>query len=600
MLDRMIHRGPDDSGARVGPGCALGMRRLSIIDVEGGHQPISNEDGTVTTVFNGEIYNFRELRAELEGLGHRFATRSDTEVLVHGYEQWGDEFVTRLNGIFGLCVWDEPRRRLLLARDHFGVKPLYFVRTPRFAFASEVKPLLALNGVTAVTDLESLDLFLSWRFVPSPHTMFQGIRRLPPGHRLVLDARGARIERYFPAPAGPLPERSRDEWIELLRSRLERAVHRQMVSDVPIGALLSGGADSAAIVALMRRHASGKVRTFSVGFEDGGSANELADARATATLYETDHQEVLLGHVDYARSLEETIRYLEEPLCTPSALPMLHVCRLARQSVKVVLTGQGADEPHAGYARYLAERYGGPWRSLPWPVQRALRAAIDLLPRTEQLKRAARSLGIPDPARRFAEEHAVFEDATRERLWRPELRPAGGEATADVMARWLEGLAGRDPLQQLTFLDARTSLSDDLLLYGDKMSMATSVEARVPFLDPEYMEVAEALPSDLRIRGRTRKYAHRLSIAGFVPQEILERPKRGFEAPIDRWFRSELSGYVRETLLAAGSACRAHFDERALEALLREHVEGRRDRQRQLYALLVFELWHREFVRGRA
>jgi asparagine synthase (glutamine-hydrolysing) len=594
MLERIVHRGPDDAGVHVGDGVAIGMRRLSIIDVAGGHQPIANEDGSVLTVFNGEIYNFRELRLELERAGHQFRTRTDTEVIVHGYEEWGTGVVVRLNGIFGLAVWDARARRLLLARDHFGVKPLYFVRAPRFAFASEVKPLLSF-GAPAAVDPEALDLFLSWRFVPSPRTLFRGIHRLPPGHLLVVGDGEERMERYF-APPPPPPVHDAREWIELLRTRLEAAVHRQMVSDVPVGALLSGGADSAAIVALMRRHTSEKVKTFTVGFEDDDRANELVEARATANAFDTDHHEILLGHLDYARSLEETVRYLEEPLCTPSALPMLHVCRLARKSVTVVLTGQGADEPHAGYARYLAERYGAPWRALPAPLQRAARAVIELVPRAEQLRRAARSLAVEDPAARFAEVHAVFDDAAKARLWRAERAPARPERTSETMACWLAGVDERDALQQLTYADARTSLSDDLLLYGDKMSMATSIEARVPFLDVEYMAVAEALPSSLRIRRLTHKWAHRQSIAGFVPREILERPKRGFEAPIDRWFRGEMSSYVRENLLSPGSACRAFFEQREIDALLREHVAGRRDRQRQLYALLVFEVWHREFI----
>src|SRR5437899_3012480 len=384
MLSALVHRGPDDEGQYMDAPVALGVRRLSIIDVQGGHQPIPSEDRTVWAVLNGEIYNFQELRAELEAKGHVFATRSDTEVIVHGYEEWGDECVARLNGIFGLAVWDARRRRVLLARDHFGVKPLYYYDDGRrLTWASEIKALLVDPTTPRRVDLDALDLYLTFRFVPSPRTMFAGIRKLPPGHRLIKDERGCRVERYFPGGiASDHGDRTEEEWVTLLQERLEAAVRRQMMSDVPIGALLSGGIDSGVIVAIMSRLTDHPVRTFTVGFSPGQDVNELEEARRTAALFGTAHEEVVLRSLDYQQMLEKVVWHLDEPVATSSALAMYAVCQLARRRVTVVLTGQGADEPFAGYPRHLGERYGALYRGLPKAIrENVLRPLVEALPR---------------------------------------------------------------------------------------------------------------------------------------------------------------------------------------------------------------------------
>jgi asparagine synthase (glutamine-hydrolysing) len=598
MTDTMVHRGPDDEGFYAADGVGLGMRRLSIIDLESGNQPIHNEERSVWITHNGEIYNFPELRQQLEAKGHRFYTRSDTEVIVHAYEEWGDDCVSHLNGIFGFAIWDQGQQRLFLARDHFGVKPLYYWDDgERLLWGSEIKAILTGPSVLRVVDLEALDLFLTFRFVPSPFTMFQGIRKLAPGHRLIYGDGNCKVERYWrPQPHldGGLSER---DHVLLLQERLEAAVRRQMISDVPIGALLSGGIDSATVVAIMSQLTDHPVRTFTVGFKDNTSVNELKEARASAALFHTEHHEIVLDSLDYRQFLERAVWHLEEPISTTSVLPMYFVCELARRHVTVVLTGQGADEPLAGYHRYYGERYGHLYRRLPHGVHRYLVPLVEMLPRQERAKRAVRSLGTCDVSERFAQAYAVFTDEMKSTLWNPEHRPETGHHQAThIVDYWRQGIGHLDSLIQMAYVDARLSLSDDLLMYGDKMSMAHSIEARVPFLDLEYMAAAESLPASLRIRGWTRKYIHKKAVAKWLPQGMIHRSKRGFETPMDRWFRSELSGYVRDTLLAPGAACRTYFEPGALETLISDHVSGRQDNRRQLFSLLVFELWHHRFI----
>ena len=599
MCRQMVHRGPDDEGTYSSGGIGMGMRRLSIINVGGGHQPMSNEDDTVWVVFNGEIYNHRELRAELEAQAHVFRTQCDTEVIVHAYEQWGDDCFLHFNGIFGIALWDEARHKLVLARDHFGVKPLYYYEGGgRVVWASEIKAMLVVPGVPCAPELAALDAFLVFGSVPSPDTMFCGIRKLPPGHRLVCVNSKTRLERYFrPSELAP-PALSEAEWIESLQLRFEAAVHRQMVSDVPIGALLSGGVDSAMVVAVMAGVVSRPIKTFTVGFKDGCDSDERADAAASARLFGTEHHEIVLDHLDYTDLIGKIVWQLDEPVATPSALAMYCVCHLAQRHVKVALTGQGADEPMAGYPRYYGERYGFLFRQLPnWMRRGVLRPAVDALPRNDRAKRAVRSLGLADPAERFAAEYAIFTPELRGRLWLEEFQkqcdPSRGVGTVRY---WLEGTGAKGSLGQMTFVDARLALADDLLLYGDKVSMAASIEARVPFLDLQFMEAAESLPANLKIRGLTRKYLHKKVAAKWLPPEVIFRRKRGFVTPIDKWFRSELSGYVAEMLTGENSACSRYFHRPVIKELLHDHVVGGQDYRRHLFALLTFELWHRLFI----
>ncbi len=597
MTDRMVHRGPDDSGMFVKGHIGIGMRRLSIIDLETGHQPISNEDGTAWIVFNGEVYNYRELRQLLSQAGHAFRTMSDTEVVLHAYEEWGDDFLLRLNGIFGLAIWDGRRERLLLARDHYGVKPLYYRDDgSRLSWGSELKAILADPSVSAETDLEALDLFLTFRFVPAPWTMFRGIHKLRPGHRLVNDRGTTRIEQYWRPRPEPLTLSERD-CEELLRERLEAAVSRQMISDVPVGALLSGGIDSAAVVALMRQHTTEPVRTFTVGFTGVTQANEIEEARSTSRYFGTHHRDVLMRSLDYEEWLQRSVLHMEEPNGTTSALALYFVCQAARESVKVVLTGQGADEPMAGYHRYYAERYGATYRRLPQSLRgSAIRRLVESIPRNERLKRAIRTAGIEYASERFARVYAVFSPEMKMSLWREGRRRKGVDVASRVVEYWRRAVDGLHPLLQMSYVDARLSLADDLLMCADKMSMAHSVELRVPFLDLEYMAVAEALPPEFRIKGTTRKYIHKRVVEKWLPDEIVHRKKKGFETPIDSWLRRDLVSFVRRTLLQPDSASREYFSSEYVNSLIDDHVAGRQDYRRHLFALLAFELWHRQFI----
>lgn len=603
MTATIAHRGPDDEGHFFDKCIALGMRRLSIIDVQGGHQPIHNEDKSIWIVFNGEIYNFPELRHTLISKGHVFYTQSDTEVIVHAYEEWGDDCLLHLNGIFGLAIWNTKRQRLLLARDPFGVKPLYYYNNgKRLLWGSEIKAILADSSVPRTVDKQSLDLFLTFRFVPSPFTLFHGINKIPPGHRVIVENRNIVEERYYfsmPEIDNHLKEK---DYIYLLQERLRAAVRCQMISDVPIGVLLSGGIDSAVVLAIMSEATTQPVLSFTVGFADGNDVNELDEARFTAKHFGAEHHEILLNSFDYREWLQKSIWHLEEPIGTTSSLPMYFVSQLARKHVKVVLTGQGADEPLCGYPRYYGEHYGHWYRRIPEKMRNYLRCNLfEVLPRQERIKRAARSLGTHDVTERFVESYSVFNRAMKVSLWQTsQKQDLADHICEDIINYWREGFEELGTLVQMALVDARLALADDLLMYGDKMSMATSVEARVPFLDLNYMAVAESLPAHLRIRNFTRKYIHKKAAAKWLPPKIIHRKKRAFETPLDRWFRSELTEYVREMLLAKNSACSYYFRPKTINMLIREHVDGRHDNRRQLFCLLIFELWHKTFIKGQA
>ncbi len=460
---------------------------------------MSNEDDSVWVVCNGEIYNYRDLRGELETRGHRFRTVSDTEVVVHGYEEWGFGVLERLNGIFGLAIWDSHERTLLLARDPFGVKPLYYRDVDdTLLFGSEIRAILAYPGVPRVVDLTALDQYLDLTYVPSPRTVFEQIFRLPPGHALYCGARGVTVKRFSPAAPGEQLQEPMAVVVEMLRDALEKAVRRQMVADVPIGVMLSGGVDSSTVATIMAQAAERPIESFTVGFSGDFVDNELEQARATAKQLGANHHEVVVSAEEFADFLPRSVWYLEEPVATTSTLAFHKVCELAHEHVKVVLTGQGADEPFAGYPRHLGEYYGRFYRKLPSGLRaNLLEPALLRLPRNERLKRAARSLGETDLQTRHAAVHSTMDPDLRYRLWR---EPPVSLADPPSRPDWGDGVQHLDGLSQMLFVDTRTSLADNLLLYGDKMSMSVSLEARVPFLDLELMRLVERIPADLKIR----------------------------------------------------------------------------------------------------
>jgi asparagine synthase (glutamine-hydrolysing) len=598
MAASLRHRGPDDDGFHFDGPLGLGFRRLSIIDLTTGHQPLANEDETRWVILNGEIYNYRELRREMEAAGHRFRTHSDTETIVHGHEMWGADVTGHLNGIFGFALWDAPRRELLLARDHLGVKPVYYYDDGRrLLFGSEIKAILQDESVPREIDPESLAIFLAYGYVPSPRTLFKGIHKIPPGWRLRCDARGARLERYWraiPQIQSGISEREAEE--EYAR-QLRRAVERQMVSDVPVGSMLSGGVDSGVVTAIMSELSDRPVMTFSVGFEEEGDWNELDDAAATARLFKTEHHPLRINARSYTDFFAESFWYLEEPVLSQSTFAFYYISKLARQHLKVVLTGQGADEPWAGYERYRGEKLA---HSLGWlagsPLSRGL---VSVLPRAEKLRRAAHSLAERDPVERFAAIHTLFSPDDTARLLRPEVaRALAGFDTRSPLRPLQAEVAHLDGLSQLLYCDTRLSLPDDLLMYGDKMSMANSLEARVPLLDPDLVQFVESLPPSLKLRGMTGKYLHKRAALRWLPPEFVRRKKKGFATPVDQWFQRSLDGFVRDTLLAPGSACHEYFAPGFIQQMLDEHRTRRRDHRRRIFALLSFELWHRRFLQS--
>ncbi|RIK43359.1 MAG: asparagine synthase (glutamine-hydrolyzing) [Chloroflexi bacterium] len=601
MAAAIAHRGPDGEGFHVDGAIGLGHRRLSIIDLEGGAQPISNEDGTIQVVFNGEIYNFVELRKELEDRGHRFKTRSDTEVIVHGYEEWGTACVTRFNGMFAFALWDSRRAQLFLARDHLGIKPLYYTRIgTRFAFASEIKALLADPACPRAVSLSSLSQLFTVRFVPSPATMFEGIHKLPPGHSMLVDRDGPRVERYWTwKPRVRRPERE-SELIEEYQSLVADAVRLQMRSDVPVGLFLSSGVDSGALLAMMRDHSQGPVRTFTIGFQDGEGSNETDDARALAARFGADHDEMIVGPADYQRYFDRYLLDLEEPVGNETAAAFYFVSLIARRKVKVALTGQGADEPWAGYHRYIGLQLSQLYSRLPASLTNGLlRPLVERYARHPRLQRGVVALSERDLLARMVKIYSFFSMDMKTQLFLPwvkaQAHPDGREAK-DAIGRLQRDVEQLDPLSQMLYIDTRASLPDDLLMVGDKTAMANSLEARVPYLDFRLVEFVESLPPRFKLSGLQGKYLHKKALRKWLPKEVVNRRKKGFDNPIDRWLRAHLKHYVNDSLLSRGAAVGRYFDRSYIQQLVAEHESGRRNYLRQLYLLISFELWHKQFI----
>jgi asparagine synthase (glutamine-hydrolysing) len=591
MSAALAHRGPDDAGEARLDGCLLAARRLSIIDVEGGHQPIAGCGDHVTVVQNGEIYNHAALRERLAARGHAFRTRCDTEVIAHAYEEWGDEFVEQLRGMFALALWDRRRRRLLLARDRFGIKPLFYsAQGGRLAFASELTALARAPGFSRALDTDAVEAFLAFNSIPAPLSAYEAARKLPPGHALAWRDGQLRLSRYArPAPppaAGQRRERASALAAEA-RARLRDSVRAHLVSDVPVGVLLSGGIDSSALTALAAELSPGRLATFSIGFEER-SFDELELARMVARRYGTDHHELVV-RPDAAELLPRIAAAYDEPSGDSSALPTYLVCGLAARHVKVVLSGEGGDELFGGYETYVADRLApiaGPPARAARPIVERLPSAAGRVPLDYKLKRFARAGHLP-----ALERHHGFKE-----IFAPELRRElrGGRAGSDPLdlhrARYAE-TAGAAPLARLQDVDLGIYLADDLLVKTDRMSMAHSLEARVPFLDPVVAELALALPSRHKVLGLSTKRLLRRAVAPLLPRAIVDARKRGFSIPAAAWLRGPLLPFAREVLSA--DALRAHgvFDPVTVGRLLERHAGGAEDLSRQLWGLMAFTLW---------
>jgi asparagine synthase (glutamine-hydrolysing) len=591
MSATLIHRGPDSEGTHVDGGIGLAARRLAIIDLNGGDQPIANEDGTVTVVQNGEIYNHLELRAELERAGHRFATRCDTEVLVHGYEQWGDRLWERLRGMFAVALHDARTRAVVLARDPFGIKPLYYrEQGGELAFASELDAL-----PRGEIDLDALEAFLAFNAIPAPLSIFREIRKLPPGHALTWSEGAATIERY--ARPGPLPARDgadEAELVEECRARLRDSVRAHLIADVPVGVLLSGGVDSGALAALAAEETSEPVRTFSIGFEES-SFDELAGARAVANRYGTRHRELVL-RPDAALLLPALADAFDEPFADSSALPTYLVSRLAAEDVKVALSGEGADELFGGYYTYVADLL----------AQRLGAAAALARPAVELLPSSTRKASFDYKAKRFVRA-AHLPPLERHHGWKeifaPELRAEltgrrAGFDPVDVLRSRFAETQGHDLLARLQDVDFGIYLVDDLLVKTDRASMAWSLEARVPYMDSIVANFAFSLPRGAKVRGLQKKRLLRRAVEPLLPREVVHGRKRGFSIPAAAWLRGELEPFARETLSRDTLERQGFLRPEAVTRILDSHVSGREDLSRQLWGLLAFTLWYERHVEG--
>lgn len=596
MCDVIAHRGPDGAGIyrHDEAGLALGHRRLSILDLTLGQQPMAYANDRYWTVFNGEIYNYRELRRDLEVRGCSFRTTSDTEVLLAAYATHGVDAFAKLNGIFACALYDSTTRELVIARDRFGVKPVYLaVKDGTLVFASEIKAVLQVPTVTLNINPEHLATFLQLRYTPSPATVLEDVDRLPPGSFLRTGpGRAPSIASYGEDTPTTRSDMGIVEATKQYRALLEQAVTRQMVSDVPVGLLLSGGIDSAIVGLHMRDAAGYRIKTFTVGFEGDGDFNELDDARATARFLGSDHHERTISQREYLDFFFDSFGVSEEPIAEPT-IPALHfVSKLAAEHVKVVLSGQGADEPLAGYRKYFAEQYldrfGWLLRALPLPRM------ASVFRRSERLKRGAYASTFSTELERFFAINTIFTPVQLRALFLPEVCSS---LTFDPPRRFAElhvragGL--HDSLTRLLFMDVRTYLADDLLIFGDKVSMAHSLELRVPFLDNDLMAFIESLPGHMKLRGNTHKLIHRRALSGILPPEMLRRKKRGFLTPVDGWFRTDLGHLTRDLMNAPDSPSRDLFDLRFTNGLIERHQRGEENFHRHLFALLSWELWLR-------
>ncbi|OGB96212.1 MAG: asparagine synthase (glutamine-hydrolyzing) [candidate division NC10 bacterium RIFCSPLOWO2_12_FULL_66_18] len=614
VLERMnvvqAHRGPDDAGIYCQGSVGLAHRRLCIIDLSpAGHQPMPNEDGTVWIVFNGEIYNFQDLRPDLLRRGHRFRSRTDTEVILHLYEEYGVDCLRFLRGMFALAIWDASRRQLFLARDRLGVKPLaYQCDAEAFRFASEVKAILQDPSVEVRPDPAGISQYLTYGVVPAPGSAFQGVRKLPPAHYLICRDGQVEVVRYWRLRRDRKRERPEAEWCQEILARLEEAVRLRLISDVPLGAFLSGGVDSSAVVAMMSHASRGAIKTFSIGFEEA-DYDELRYARLVAQRFGTDHHELVV-RPDAAAILPRLAWHYDEPFGDSSAVPTYYVAQMTRQYVTVALNGDAGDENFGGYDRYVATRLATAFdHALAWPgadlFRRAIRMGLRVWPqrgrRRSPLSRGRRFLeGMTEPPeRRYARWLCPFSDGQRGDLLSAEFRAAIGEddPLEVLLAAYRESDAP-DLVDATLGVDAALYLPDDLLVKVDIASMAHSLEARSPFLDHEFMEFAATIPSHLKVRGRAKKLILKRALAGLLPEEILRRPKMGFGVPIDHWLRHELRDLAHETLLGPRCLHRGYFRREVVQRLMDEHARGAAGWHEQLWTLLMLELWHRTYVDG--
>jgi asparagine synthase (glutamine-hydrolysing) len=596
MNETIAHRGPDDEGYFFSGALGFGFRRLSIIDLAGGHQPMANADETVWVMLNGEIYNFKELRAELERCGHQFRTKSDTEVIVHGYKEWDTAVLNRLNGMFGLAIWDVKKKRLVVARDAMGIKLIYYrLACGRLMFGSEIRPILAAEKSKPEVDPVALNLFLRFRYTPSPLTIFKGVRKLAAGMMLVVEEGECREERWYNYTPQPfsIPKKDEEATEELL-DLYKAAVRRHLLSDVPVGILLSGGLDSGLLLGLMNEQ-GGPWPAYTIGYGESFEDDELIDAAETARLLGGRHVTVTLDRAEFERSLPAIVECLEEPIAASSIVPMFFVSQRARQDVKVALIGQGPDELFGGYKRHLGVHYGGWWRGLPTVLRSMVGFAVSRLPRNEMLKRGVLSLGPGNQLKRYQNVFSLVPAATIHDLFQNDLlAEREGHDLVDYWGALAPQMNQTDELGGFQLLEIRSSLPDELLMYADKLSMAHALEVRVPYLDRTVVEYVQRLAARFKIRNGTRKWLHRQVCQSYLPPRILKRRKRGFAVNVvDDWFQSSLRGELPELLLDERSLMFDLLKPESVRKLLEDHRSGRHDNHKLLFSLVMFEQWLR-------
>lgn len=603
MAKAIAHRGPDDEGmlqtrtSGEAWDVALAHRRLSIIDLSSGHQPLGNETGQVQIVFNGEIYNFESLRDGLSRRGHVFRTQSDTEVIVHAYEEWGAECVSHFRGMFAFVIWDAERQRLFLARDRFGKKPLYLVeRAGGLIFASEIGALLAFPGMPREVDHSAVLEYLSYRYVPAPATLFRGIRKLMPGSTAMWE-RGRFLESRYYVP----PDRRRlvdgfepqGDIVGSFIEKLDDAVRIRMVADVPFGAFLSGGIDSSAVVALMSRHSTRPIKTFSVGFEES-NYSELAYARTIADQFATEHHELTVSEHDLLRHLPALTRFRGAPVAEPSDIPIYLLAREASRTVKMVLTGEGSDEFLGGYPKHVFERFSSIYRRVPRTLRaRLIEPIVSSMPyEFRRIKTAIATLGIENRCQRMIRWFGAMSGEQLAALASIVPGPGCNEPTA----AHFDVEPGNSALRSILYFDQTSWLPDNLLERGDRMTMAASIEARMPFMDHELAEFISRLPDCWRVKGSITKNILRQTMTRLLPKEIIDRPKIGFRVPVSEWFRCQMQPYLREHLTGAASLTREYYRKAELNRVLDDHVNGRQNHEKLLWTLLTLEIWHREHL----
>lgn len=604
VLDRMCasiaYRGPDEQGTLVRGRAALGMRRLSIIDIQSGQQPIFNETGDLAIVFNGEIYNFRELRKGLCARGHIFKTNSDTETILHAFEEFGERCVQKLRGMFAFAIWDFRGESLFIARDRIGKKPLFYAQTDdgEFVFGSELKTLLVHGGVKREADLAALDAYLSFGYVPEEFCILNGVKKLPPGHSLTYREGRVEVREYWDIELTPLDaDMPEAEWCRFLRDKLREAVEVRLISEVPLGAFLSGGVDSSTIVGLMSQLSAQPVKTFSIGFRED-SFDELKYARIAAKHFNTEHHEFIVTP-DLFDLVNEIVRHFDEPFADQSALPTYMLSKMAREHVTVVLSGDGGDELFAGYSRYVTDRKRSGYGRIPKTVRRkVLERAGAMLPHAAPGKNYLHNISL-DPLDRYIDSISAFNRPRKGYLYSPGLAASlngSGSAAERLFKQFGEKLPASDPLARLLYLDSKTYLPGDILTKVDRMTMANSIEARVPLLDHELIELVAAMPSGLKMKGTETKYILKKAMEGIVPNEILYREKQGFGVPVAQWINDQLRDRINDDLASQTARQRGYFNQTYIKTLLNEHSAERRDHSNSLWMLWMLELWFRNYI----